>query len=148
MPRPVTDLDHKSLQATVHTPPSFRDDIPLKVFTHGFQDRTKPDPVAGETGERGAKFIKSWQDYHKTGFWGDGSDVGVMLINWSFWARGPPTRYDTAARNSIDVGNFVGRCLAALTRWTRLKVRKSFTCGNRGFSGATNKGHLYYSGQN
>ena len=88
--RPVANLDYKSLQANVHTPPSFRDDIPLKVFTHGFQDRTKPNPVAGETGERGAKFIKSWQDYHKTGFWGDGSDVGVMLINWSFWARGPP----------------------------------------------------------
>lgn len=117
-------VDPTSLRATVHPPSSFRDDIPLKLFTHGFDDRTKPD--ASHNSEA-YQFVKAWQDYHKDN---SGFDVGVILVNWSFWARGPLTRYDVPARNSIDVGHFTGRCLAALVRWTRLQARDIHLVGH------------------
>ncbi len=51
------------------------------------------------------------------------SDVQIQDVDNAF--------YDSAARNSIDVGEYLGRCLAALTAEQRVPATNLHLVGHR-----------------
>jgi len=92
---------------TIKTPPSFHSDKQFKIFTHGFASS-----VQGKMNE----FVNAWMiQYQQT--------VNVVLVDWPKLASEyavdgwffTNSIYDHAARNSIDVGHFLGLCLAELS---------------------------------
>jgi len=91
---------------TVKVPESFQADIPFKIFTHGFSSQIKGD---GKTA-----FVDAWMSSSE-------KSVNVILVDWSGLAAFTGVDdwdnfvYDLAARNSIDVGEFLGMCLAGLS---------------------------------
>jgi len=93
-------------EATVIVPESFKSDKPFKIFTHGFASKVKEDPKTA--------FVDAWMR-------STGQSVNVILVDWSGLAAFTGIDdwdnfvYDLAARNSIDVGEFLGVCLAELS---------------------------------
>jgi hypothetical protein len=77
----------------------------MKLFTHGFGSTDVSDKVAA--------IAKGWVKQYK-------GEYGVILLDWSSLASNSMTwtgsTYNNAARNGIDVGNFVGKCLAGLSK--------------------------------
>jgi len=78
---------------------------PIKLYTHGY---------GGNAKYRGTKFVEQWMTaYNK--------DVNVILVDWEELARVEQFKgtdnysYDSAARNSIDTGEYLGYCFAALS---------------------------------
>merc|ERR1719204_670162 len=102
-------IDPTTLAPTLSLPSSFDPAKPLKLHTHGFMDTT-----AGEgTLSKHTYFVNAWMDKY-------GGDHDVILVDWHNLAwflqitSWDDYFYDLAARNSIDVGEFVGRCLAGV----------------------------------
>jgi len=93
--------------ATVTVTPTTNYDSgkPMKLFTHGFGSTDVSDKVAA--------IAKGWVKQYK-------GEYGVILLDWSSLASNSMTwtgsTYNNAARNGIDVGNFVGKCLAGLSK--------------------------------
>jgi hypothetical protein len=101
-------------------PPGFDPSLPLKILTHGFSSRVYTDKTL---------FVPAWME-------ATGRNANVVLLDWSGLASFIQVRslphsecqaddwdnafYDEAARNAIDVGEFLGRCLAALVGDTGL----------------------------
>merc|ERR1712168_1619467 len=78
---------------------------PIKLYTHGY---------GGNAKYRGTKFVEQWMAaYNK--------DVNVILVDWQELAKQEQFKsidnyfYDSAARNSIDTGEYLGYCFAALS---------------------------------
>jgi len=92
-------------KVTITVPASFHTDKRFKIFTHGFSSTVK----SGETA-----FVDAWMS-------SSGKSVSVILVDWSILATPMAYEnlenyvYDYAARNSIDVGEFLGKCLAELS---------------------------------
>ena len=88
-------------------PSNFDPSLPLKLFTHGFDSGIKVDGGDKEL------FVPVWMKaYH--------NNVSVILLDWQTLAYAPDIvidHYNEVAKNSIDVGNYLGRCL------TKLQVR-------------------------
>jgi len=99
---------------------------PLKLHTHGFMDTTAGEGTLSKhtyfvNGEswflrcccHSAVGVAAWMDKY-------GGDHDVILVDWHNLAwflqitSWDDYFYDLAARNSIDVGEFVGRCLAGV----------------------------------
>merc|ERR1719500_2490678 len=91
---------------TIKVPGSFQADKPFKIFTHGFASKIKGD---GKTA-----FVDAWMS-------STDKSVNVILVDWSGLAAFTGIDdwdnyvYDFAARNSVDVGEFLGMCLAGLS---------------------------------
>jgi len=98
----VQDEDHVSIS----TPPDFVSNLPMKIFTHGFSDSVMRDEKT--------LFVDAWMSHYEQG-------VSVILVDWNRIAfftgfdDWDNYAYDYAARNSIDVGTFLGLCLAELS---------------------------------
>ena len=77
---------------------------PLKVFTHGFTATVKNDK---------ALFVHAWMHAYE-------NKVNVVLFDWSELAKPKSLNdlvgYDTAARNALDAGRYLGNCLRALNK--------------------------------
>jgi len=82
------------------------------LFTHGFASQV--------TGGK-SNFVNAWMKQYNR-------KVNVILVNWSslaFIVQAPVWNsmfYDSAARNSIDVGRYLGHCLAALNKLGSSKI--------------------------
>jgi len=91
---------------SVSTPSGFDSTKTVKILTHGFSDSVS-------SGEK-SLFVDAWMDHYK-------NNVSVILVDWSLLAKADQISswtdyvYDAAARNCIDVGAFVGLCLAELS---------------------------------
>merc|ERR1712066_517575 len=102
--------DGSSFSVTV--PSNFHPELPVKMLTHGFAST-----VAG-AGQCSA--VEAWMERYSKA-------VGVVLVDWanlaSFTGFGDWDNlvYDWSARNSIDVGEFVGKCLAQLSVQQNIK---------------------------
>jgi len=90
----------------VYPPRSFDLRKPIKLYTHGFRGNAK---------DRGTEFVVQWMNaYNK--------DVNVILVDWeelariNQWKGTDNYSYDSAARNSLDVGEYLGYCFAELSR--------------------------------
>ena len=78
--------------------------LPLKLFTHGFDSGIKTDGGSKEL------FVPAWMKAHQY-------DVNVILLDWYKLAYAPDIvidHYNEVSKNSIDVGNYLGRCLTKL----------------------------------
>jgi len=90
----------------ISVPDGFQAGIPFKVFTHGFSSRI--------IGDEKTAFVNAWMS-------SSDKPVNVILVDWSGLAKFTGVDdwdnfvYDLAARNSIDVGEFLGMCLAELS---------------------------------
>ena len=85
-------------------PSNFDQSLPLKLFTHGFNSGMEK----GE-GEK-ELFVSAWMKAYQ-------NNVNVILLEWETLAHAPGlplAHYDEVANNSIDVGNYLGKCLARL----------------------------------
>jgi len=113
-------VDPTSLAVTVIPPVDFDPTKPVKLFTHGFIDTVTNDNT---------QFVQAWEDYH-------GGRVGVVLLDWANLAWFAQISdwddfvYDLAARNSIDVGEFTGLCMAALAANTGLQAGQMHLVGH------------------
>merc|ERR550517_1055742 len=102
--------DGSSFSVTV--PSNFHPELPVKMLTHGFAST-----VAG-AGQCSA--VEAWMERYSKA-------VGVALVDWanlaSFTGFGDWDNYvyNWSARNSIDVGEFVGSCLAELSVQQNIK---------------------------
>jgi len=101
------DIDcivHDDLTTEVFPPPNFDSSKPIKLLTHGFSSSAQ----GGKT-----NYVNGWMKAYN-------NDVNVILLDWSglaFFIQAPDWDsylYDSAARNGIDVGEYLGHCLAAL----------------------------------
>jgi len=89
----------------VIVPPEFDSRLPIKAFTHGFSSTAIDDNTA---------FVNAWMNRYD-------KKIAVILVDWqplalpriSDWKN---KVYDRAAGNSIDVGQFLGTCLAELSK--------------------------------
>jgi len=88
-------------------PPTYFDSSkPVKLYTHGY---------GGNAKGRGTKFVEQWMTAYNR-------DVNVILVDWEELARVDQFKgtdnysYDSAARNCIDVGEYLGYCFAALSK--------------------------------
>jgi len=96
----------------VSVPSNFHPELPIKMLTHGFAST-----VAG-AGQCSA--VEAWMERYS-------KSVGVILVDWanlaSFTGFGDWDNmvYDWSARNCIDVGEFVGKCLAQLSVQQNIK---------------------------
>jgi len=88
-------------------PPTYFDSSkPIKLYTHGY---------GGNAKGRGTKFVEQWMTAYNR-------DVNVILVDWEELARVDQFKgtdnysYDSAARNCIDVGEYLGYCFAALSK--------------------------------
>jgi len=99
-------VDPETQVATVDVPGGLDSALPVKAFTHGFSTTIIDDEKT--------MFVNAWMG--KTG-----SAVSVLLLDWSKLAKVGQAGgwdnyvYDAAARNSIDVGEYFGACLAAMS---------------------------------
>jgi len=92
-------------QVDVKKPFHFKSHLPIKLMTHGFTDKVRDSDKL--------EFVKAWMGLY-------GNQVNVIMLNWESLAEPTVSTdvYDRQARNAIDVGNYVGLCLAKLsTRW-------------------------------
>jgi hypothetical protein len=93
-------------------PTGFDPSLPLKIFTHGFTSN-----VDGHTA-----FVSAWMEAEVMP---GSSKPNVVLFDWSglaspFQASWEDYVYNEAARNAIDVGEWLGMCMAALANDTGL----------------------------
>merc|ERR1712025_1420926 len=105
-------LDDTGSSVSLSVPANFRPDLGLKILTHGFASKCADSDKTSA--------VEAWMEkYAKT--------VSVILVDWanlaSFtgWGDWDNYVYDWSARNSIDVGEFVGRCLAELSVQQNIK---------------------------
>jgi len=92
------------LSVVLGFPAAFNSEHPFKVLTHGFSSKV--------TGSKTA-FVNAWMQTNNM-------EANVILVNWpdlAFFGQADGWDnffYDDAARNSIDVGEYLGHCLAAM----------------------------------
>lgn len=94
---------HCNLTVELKLPDSFIESLPVKIHFHGFTD----------TAKRHLNYVDAWMQANI-------GEVNVILVDWSSLAfpifRKGNFFYDAAAINAIDVGNYIGRCLAELSK--------------------------------
>jgi len=92
-------------KAEITMPGDFNGNLPIKILTHGFSDTTNNDK---------ARFVDAWMTKYNR-------EVNVILVDWHQLASPNAYQdlsnyvYDYAARNCIDVGEYLGLCLAELS---------------------------------
>jgi len=105
-------VDDTGSSVSLSVPPNFRPDLSLKILTHGFASKCADSDKTSA--------VEAWMEKY-------GKTVSVILVDWanlaSFtgWGDWDNYVYDWSARNSIDVGEFVGRCLAELSVQQNIK---------------------------
>jgi len=110
----------QNLAVTVSPPEGFDPSRPVKLFTHGFVDTVINDNT---------QFVGAWMEHSSR-------DYAVVLLDWSNLAWFAQISswddffYDLAARNSIDVGEFTGLCLAELGNSYGLQGEKVHLVGH------------------
>ena len=115
-------------------PPYFDPALPIKLFTHGFDDSISSyyhhyyyqyykEESRSDAG--GLWFVKAWMKAHN-------NQVNVIMLDWSSIAKSIFLYFDYKyrAHDSIDVGNYLGRCLAKLSEETRVKARDIHLLGH------------------
>ena len=94
-----------NLNVNLLVPGGFNSNKPFKLMTHGFSSKV----TGGKTA-----FVNAWMQAYT-------QEVNVILVNWPDLAfigqveDWDNLAYDSAARNSIDVGEYLGQCLGALS---------------------------------
>lgn len=87
----------------------------MKAFTHGFTDSVSPD-----NGSNHPFFVNAWSKFY-------GTEYDMLLVDWNPLAQGewhfPNSNYDEAAHNAVDVGRYLGLCLASLANLGKLDNR-------------------------
>merc|ERR1719188_1780611 len=102
----ITCTVSDDLSVDLILPDNFNQDLPFKVFTHGFSSRVYEDDKT--------TFVEAWMNQYE-------KKVNVILVDWrnlASWTGFDDWDnyvYDLAARNCIDVGEFVGMCLSGLS---------------------------------
>jgi len=102
----ITCTVSDDLSVSLILPDNFNQDLPFKVFTHGFSSRVYEDDKT--------TFVEAWMNQYE-------KKVNVILVDWrnlASWTGFDDWDnyvYDLAARNCIDVGEFVGMCLSGLS---------------------------------
>ena len=119
------DLDNQGNVQNLSTPNNFNESLQIKLFTHGFNDHVENendriceanntevtlDPKRWSCKDR---FVQAWMEAFD-------NKVSVILVDWMALAHVGDIvqtllHYDKVAKNSIDVGNYLGRCLAKLS---------------------------------
>jgi len=100
--------------AHVEPPQGFDSNKVIKAFAHGFSDTTKNCDLASVDGSCLTDYVNAWMEASNQGY-------NVILVDWSNLAFALQVDgwddylYDLAAKNSIDVGEFLGKCLAGLS---------------------------------
>jgi len=98
-------VDPSTQVVTVDVPGGLDSALPVKAFTHGF---------SSEASDNKTQFVNAWMST-------TGAAASVFLLDWSKLAKFGQADgwdnylYDEAARNAIDVGNYFGACLAAMS---------------------------------
>merc|ERR1739838_7232 len=101
----ITCTVDQDMVVTVVPPSGFDAAKPIKLVTHGFIDTMINDNT---------QFVSAWMENF-------GEEYSVVLLGWQNLAWFAQISswddfiYDLAARNSIDVGEFTGLCLAGLS---------------------------------
>jgi len=96
---------NNDLTVNLVLPAGFDTTKPIKMVTHGFSSSA----TGGKT-----QFVNAWMERFN-------KEVNVILLNWpdlAFFGQAADwdsVFYDSAARNSIDVGEYMGHCLAAIS---------------------------------
>merc|ERR1712227_281878 len=115
-----TVQDENTVSVTAPTD-GFKSNLPFKVFTHGFSSRI--------IGEDKTAFVDAWMSHYE-------KEASVILVDWhnlaSFtgfddWNN---YAYDYSARNCIDVGEFVGLCLAELAKQNSINANQFHLVGH------------------
>jgi len=113
----ITCKVHNDLTVDLKLPEQFNTSLPLKGLTHGFSSKVSGGKTA---------FVDAWMKKYNR-------EVNVILLNWPKLSNHlvveddedndpkiPIPLYDDAAYNAIDIGEYLGHCLAALTAQTGL----------------------------
>jgi len=100
-----------SVSANVSTPENWPTQVkPMKVLTHGFTDSVSPDHDSDFP-----FFVNAWTNLY-------GNEYDVLLVDWH-----PLTssqfNYNQASHYALDVGRYLGVCLASLANSGRLDDR-------------------------
>jgi len=112
--------DENTVSVTAPTD-GFKTNLPFKVVTHGFSARM--------IGDDKTAFVDAYMSHYE-------KDVSVILVDWhnlaSFtgfddWNN---YAYDYSARNCIDVGEFVGLCLAELAKQNAIGANQFHFAGH------------------
>ena len=103
-------------------PDDFDSNIRIKALAHGFTDTVKDDKALFVDGKIWECifllilfFYSAWMSHFN-------KDVSVILVDWHNLASAfqfdswNNYAYDYAARNAIDIGEFIGLCLAELKK--------------------------------
>jgi len=105
----------------VSLPSDLQPGLPFKFLVHGFDDNiTQPRYLA---------FVDAWMQ-------ATGHKVNVILVNWASLATAikftslNDFAYNEAALNAIDVGSFLGLCLAELSQLTPIKAANLHLLGH------------------
>ena len=104
----ITCNVNEDLTVVLGLPDGFDNSKPFKLMTHGFSSHV----TGGKTA-----FVNAWMQTTNL-------EVNVILVNWpglAFAAQvvdWDSVFYDAAALNSIDVGEYLGHCLAAISSQT------------------------------
>ena len=119
------DLDNQGSIQNFSTPNNFNKSFQIKLFTHGFNDHVenRNDRICEANNTEATRDSKRWSCKDKfVQAWMEAFDnkVNVILVDWSALAHVGGNlqtllHYDEVAKNSIDVGNYLGRCLAKLS---------------------------------
>ena len=114
-------------------PPYFDPALPIKLFTHGFDDSITSYyyhyyqyyKEASRSDAGGLWFVKAWMKAHN-------NKVNVIMLDWSSIAKSIFLYFDYKyrAHDAIDVGNYLGRCLAKLSEETRVEARDIHLLGH------------------
>jgi len=101
---------------TVQTPANWPAQVkPMKAFTHGYTDSVSPDNESNYP-----FFVNAWAKSY-------GTEYDVLLVDWQPLAIGewhfPSAAYNDAAKNAVDVGRYLGLCLASLANSEKLDNR-------------------------
>ena len=108
------------LTVNVGVPDGFNGALPFKILTHGFNDNVQGDKV---------NFVKAWIEMAA-------GDINVILFDWSDMATmaqasgKEDSSYDAAAKNAIDVGEYLGQCLSALKNTKRVSASNLHLVGH------------------
>jgi len=100
-------IDSSTGIATEALPNNYDSSKPLKLFTHGFASTTKSSTSTA--------LVNAWMSHYN-------GKYDVILVDWAPLAtpaqydKWDDYSYDSAARNAIDVGNFIGKCLAGISQ--------------------------------
>merc|ERR1712025_435476 len=123
----ITCTVSDDMSVSLILPDNFNKDLPFKVLTHGFSARVYEDDKTS--------FVEAWMNKYD-------KQVNVILVDWrnlASWTGFDDWDnyvYDLAARNCIDVGEFVGMCLSGLSN------RFSIPGANFNFAGHSLGSHV------